>query len=180
MMKIMMMMIMMMAINWNGNVSRKFEIKQGVKQGGLLSADLFKLYSNDTFETLNNTNVGGTIGDIIVCVPGCADDVAVQSNNPHDLQMLVNGFKLNSDTHRCIRQPQKSVVVKPEQRNSQTSSSSSSIKVHPSETRVLSNLCYTRVARDGKWCRLKTGYIQVKKRLCCLHGGFLEQQLVGL
>ena len=95
------------AINWNGNVSRKFEIKQGVKQGGLLSADLFKVYSNDTFETLINTNVGGTIGDINVCAPGCADDVAVQSNNPHDLQILVNGSKLNSDTHRCILQPQK-------------------------------------------------------------------------
>ena len=95
------------AINWNGNVSRKFEIKQGVKQGGLLSADLFKVYSNDTFETLTNTNVGGTIGDINVCAPGCADDVAVQSNNPHDLQILVNGSKLNSDTHRCILQPQK-------------------------------------------------------------------------
>ena len=157
----MIMMMMMMAINWNGNVSRKFEIKQGVKQGGLLSADLFKLYSNDTFETLNNTNVGSTIGDIIVCVPGCADDVAVQSNNPHDLQILVNGSKLNSDTHRCIRQPQKSVVVKPEQRNSQTSSSSS-IKVHPSETRVLSNLCYTRVARDEKWYRLKQAIYRLK------------------
>ena len=41
----------------------------------------------------------------------------------------------------------------------------SSIKVHPSETRVFPNLCCTRVARDGNCCRLKTDCIQVKNDL---------------
>ena len=137
------------AINWNGNVSRKFEIKQGVKQGGLLSADLFKVYSNDTFETLINTNVGGTIGDINVCAPGCADDVAVQSNNPHDLQILANGSKLNSDTHRCILQPQKSVVVKPEQRNSQKYQNSYEWKIGDKSMPVVETATHLGIVRGG-------------------------------
>ena len=137
------------AINWNDNVSRKFEIKQGVKQGGLLSADLFKVYSNDTFETLNNTNLGGTIGNIKVCAPGCADDVAVQSNNPHDLQILVNGSKLNSDTIRCILQPQKSVVVEPEQRNSHKYQNSYEWKIGEKSMPVVETATHLGIVRGG-------------------------------
>ena len=51
-------------INWNNESSEKFEVIQGVKQGGLLSADLYKVYSNDMFDTLDQCGVGGRIGDI--------------------------------------------------------------------------------------------------------------------
>ena len=101
-------------INWNNESSEKFEVIQGVKQGGLLSADLNKVYSNDMFDTLDQCGVGGRIGDIRVAAPGCCDDVAVQSNDPSDLQILVNNSKYYSGLHHYILQPQKSVVVEPE------------------------------------------------------------------
>ena len=100
-------------INWNNESSEKFEVIQGVKQGGLLSADLYKVYSNDMFDTLDQCVVGGRIGDIRVAAPGCCDDVAVQSNDPSDLQILVNNSKYYSGLHHYILQPQKSVVVEP-------------------------------------------------------------------
>ena len=56
----------------------------------------------------------GRIGDIRVAAPGCCDDVAVQRNNPSDLQILVNNSKYYSGLHHYILQPQKSVVVEPE------------------------------------------------------------------
>ena len=101
-------------INWNGEASEKFEVIQGVKQGGLLSADLYKVYSNDLFDTLDQCGVGGRIGDIRIAAPGCCDDVAVQSNDPSELQILVNNSKHYSGLHHYILQPQKSVVIEPE------------------------------------------------------------------
>ena len=52
---------------------------------------------------------------------------------------------------------------------------SSSILVHPSETRVFSNY-----ARDVTVVQIKTEYVQVKNDFLALHGEFLEQQLVRL
>ena len=75
--------------------------------------------SNDTFDTLDNSNAGSKIGDIGTGALGCADDIVVQSNEPSDLQILKNGSKQNSDSHRCILQHQKSVVVEPELKKSQ-------------------------------------------------------------
>ena len=69
-------------VNWNGKL-------QGVNQGGLLSADLYKVYSDDMFNTLDHSGAGGRIADICVAAPGYCDDVHV----PSDLQILINGSK---------------------------------------------------------------------------------------
>ena len=66
------------------------------------------------FDTLDQCGVGGRIGNIRVAAPGCCDDVAVQSNEPSDLQILVNISKHNCGLHHYILQPQKSVAVEPE------------------------------------------------------------------
>lgn len=33
-------------VKLNGNVSEKFQVKQGMRQGGILSTDLYKMYGN--------------------------------------------------------------------------------------------------------------------------------------
>ena len=75
--------------------------------------DLYKVCSNNLFDTLNQCGVGGRIGDIRIAAPGCCDDVAVQSNDPSDLQILVNNSKHYSGLHHYIQQQQKSVVTGP-------------------------------------------------------------------
>ena len=35
------------AVKWNGLLSRKFRVEQGVRQGGILSTDYYKLYKNN-------------------------------------------------------------------------------------------------------------------------------------
>ena len=98
------------AVKWNGHVSSLLEISQGVKQGGLLSADLYKVYGEDLLHQLQFSNVGGRIGCICLNAAACAEDVVLLSNSPGDLQILIGSSVTYSGQHRYILQPQKSVV----------------------------------------------------------------------
>ncbi|VDI43317.1 Hypothetical predicted protein, partial [Mytilus galloprovincialis] len=84
---------------------------QGVKQGGLLSADLYKVYIEDLLSTFENTTSGSEIGETLINAVACADDVAIVSENPHELQYLVNIAAQYSEDHHYLLQPQKSVVI---------------------------------------------------------------------
>ena len=48
-------------VKWNGKVSSPFEIKQGVRQGGILSTLHYKLFSNDLLLLLRKLGVGISI-----------------------------------------------------------------------------------------------------------------------
>ena len=65
-------------------------IEQGVRQGGALSADLYKVYVNPLLDRLSNSGLGGKIGNINCCAPTCADDVALIANNPFNIQTMVD------------------------------------------------------------------------------------------
>ncbi|VDI78956.1 Hypothetical predicted protein [Mytilus galloprovincialis] len=98
-------------VKWRNNTSQIFEIEQGVRQGGAISADLYKLYVNPLLNILSGTGLGGHIGDIGCCAPTCADDVAIISNNPMELQMLIDIAANFSKREGYTLQPTKSVVI---------------------------------------------------------------------
>ena len=50
---------------WNSAYSDVFKVDQGVHQGRILSADLYKLYDNGLFDRLQLTGVGCHIGEIL-------------------------------------------------------------------------------------------------------------------
>ena len=50
-----------------------------VKQGGILSPRLFNIYMNDLSVLLNNSNIGDTIGGILVNHISYADDMCLIS-----------------------------------------------------------------------------------------------------
>ena len=95
----------------NNQISQEFYSSQGVKQGALLSADLYKLYLEDMLNTLSLYKIGCTIGSINVNAVACADDVALISDTPYDLQILLNTAVLYSQKHHYTLQPQKSVII---------------------------------------------------------------------
>ena len=66
---------------WNSAYSDVFKVDQGVHQGRILSADLYKLYDYGLFDRLQLTGKGCHIGEILCVVPGCADDSAVLAEN---------------------------------------------------------------------------------------------------
>ena len=51
-------------IKWKGHISEEFKIEQGDRQGGTLSADLYKIYINQLLDLMQESNLGAKIGNI--------------------------------------------------------------------------------------------------------------------
>jgi uncharacterized membrane-anchored protein len=62
----------------------------GVRQEGILSTDLYKLYINPLLDRLQDVGIGLKIGNINVNNTGCADDIALLSTQLSDAQIMVN------------------------------------------------------------------------------------------
>jgi hypothetical protein len=77
-------------VKCHGVLSRSFMEKQGVRQGGIPSTELFKARGDDLLQTISRSCLGFTVGTIDVAAPTCADDIALISDNPITLQALLN------------------------------------------------------------------------------------------
>jgi hypothetical protein len=62
--------------------------ERGVKQGGLLSVELYKLCIEDLLKTYENSKLGCRIGTLTINAITCANDIALVCDNPYDLQCL--------------------------------------------------------------------------------------------
>ncbi|CAC5415183.1 unnamed protein product [Mytilus coruscus] len=58
-------------VKWKGTISDSFNIHQGVRQGGILSPFLYKVYVNNLLEDLKSHNLGLKIGTNYVGCPTC-------------------------------------------------------------------------------------------------------------
>jgi hypothetical protein len=65
---------------------QNFNIKQGVRQGGVLSTHLYKSYINDLPLELEKRGLGLTIGLEYCGSPLCADDIVLMSTDDEDIQ----------------------------------------------------------------------------------------------
>ena len=65
------------AAKWQGQISEKLHVGQGVRQGGILRTDLHKVYNNRLLDRLERTAIGARIGNVCYVAPTCADDVAL-------------------------------------------------------------------------------------------------------
>ena len=95
-----------------GQISPTYVNQQGVRQGGVLSADLFKVYNNGTLERIEDSGKGATIGQFGVQAPACADDVTVMSNTSSGLQSLIYICDDTSQMDGYVNQEVKSVIMK--------------------------------------------------------------------
>lgn len=100
------------SVKWQGQISPTYVNQQGVRQGGVLSADLFKVYNNGTLERIEDSGKGATIGEIGVQAPTCADDVTAMSNTSCGLQSLIYICDDTSKMDGYVNQEVKSVVMK--------------------------------------------------------------------
>ena len=76
-------------IRIGGMHSRQYAVRQGVKQGGILSPSLYKLYISDLLEGLREARMGLTIGSIYLGTPACADDVVLASSSTAELNGMI-------------------------------------------------------------------------------------------
>ena len=78
------------AVKWQGEISEQFRVEQGVRQGGILSTDLYKVYNDGLLDRLTIAENATRIGPIICVAPTCADDCAVGADGPGILQSLLD------------------------------------------------------------------------------------------
>jgi hypothetical protein len=106
------------AVKWIGQTSTFFKVSQGVRQGVILSADLYNIYVNPLLDRLNKTGLGAKVGDIICNTSACADDVTINTYSDHDVQILLDIVADFANQERYELQPSKtnSVRIKPSHR----------------------------------------------------------------
>ena len=74
-------------------------IKNGVKQGAILSAILYCVYTNGLFEELHRMNIGCCVGRNYVGVLGYADDLYLMSPSVDGLQEMLKVCEKYAQTH---------------------------------------------------------------------------------
>ena len=75
-----------MYVKWGSTMSSKFQVTNGVRQGGVLSPLLFDVYVNELSELLNESGIGGTLINHMLY----ADDICIVSLSSSGLQHLLN------------------------------------------------------------------------------------------
>ncbi len=99
-------------IKWTGDLSEAFGISQGVRQGGILSTHLYKLYVNNLLLDLESYNLGKFIGSTYIGCPTCADDVLLIADSSSELQEMLSLAYTYSTESRYNIHPTKSAVVR--------------------------------------------------------------------
>ena len=97
--------------NGRGAVTEQFDVGQGVRQGGILSTDLYKVYGNGLLDRHTTSGLGCHIGEICCVAPTCADDLAAATSSLTALQKIVFNSVDYSIMERYLLQPVKSVIV---------------------------------------------------------------------
>ena len=79
-----------MFIRWRNSCSNKFYVTNGDKQGGILSPALFNVYMNNLSVTLNQSGIGGFLGDSLVNHICYADDLCLIALSSSGMQHLLD------------------------------------------------------------------------------------------
>jgi hypothetical protein len=99
-------------VNWAGTISFPFSIKNGVRQGGVLSPYLFSFYIDDLTSVLRNTAVGCYFGSVFAGVVIYADDIVLLSPSVRGLRMLINATYDFATSHKLSFNPEKSFCIR--------------------------------------------------------------------
>lgn len=96
---------------WDGTVSDPFPILQGVRQGGVLSPLLYITFIDELMKILRNKDLGckllGRYSGLVVL----ADDVALLSSSPSELQAMLDVVDSYTKRWRYKINPSKSCVI---------------------------------------------------------------------
>ena len=86
-------------VRWAGEESRFLNICNGVKQGAILSAILYCVYTNGIFQQLRRMKIGCFVGGSYVGILGYADDLYLMSPTLDGLQEMLKMCEAYADTH---------------------------------------------------------------------------------
>ena len=102
-----------LTVRWGNTYSNNFLVSNGVKQGGILSPRLFNIhvYMNDMSVLLNDSNIGGKIGGILVNHLSYADDICLISLSSRGMSQLLEICSNFAITHSLTYNTKKSMCM---------------------------------------------------------------------
>ena len=86
-------------VKWNNETCYFFDIGNGVKQGAVLSAVFYCVYTNGLFKELRRMAIGFCIGQNYVGVIGYADDLFLMCPTLDGLQKMLNVCEMYASDH---------------------------------------------------------------------------------
>ena len=98
-------------VKWNGVTSYSFDVRSGVRQGGVLSPHLFAIYIDDLIVELRNLEVGCHILDLFVAAIVYADDICLLAPSRSALQTLLDKCESYGLSWCLSYNPRKSKVM---------------------------------------------------------------------
>ena len=77
-------------VRWDGYLGTWFDVTAGVRQGGILSPDLYNIYVDDLVYILKSSGVGCHVADTFAAALFYADDICILSPSLKGLQRLLD------------------------------------------------------------------------------------------
>ena len=100
-----------LSVSYGGTYYRNWNIKSGVRQGGILSAFLFSYYIDDIVKRVAAENIGCRLGITKVTVQAYADDIAQVAPTAGGLKILLDVISKTIDDHKLLFNTDKIKVV---------------------------------------------------------------------
>ena len=101
----------MSCIIMNSKLTSPFDVRTGLKQGGILSSFLFNFYINNLIEECIALNIGALIDSSNTSIIGYADDLTLISPNDEQLQILLDKCTEYGLKWRIKFNPNKSHII---------------------------------------------------------------------
>ena len=89
-------------VRWGSTLSEKFMVKNGVRQGAVLSPTLFSLYMNTLLLQLKDSGFGCHVGNEFYGALAYADDIALLCPSRTGLQEMLNICKKYFEIHKIV------------------------------------------------------------------------------
>ena len=86
-------------VRWNNSDSQQFPLRNGVKQGAVLSAILYCLYMNDLYQILRKKKYGCWINGEYSGILGYSDDILLQSPSINALKEMLKTCENYANEH---------------------------------------------------------------------------------
>ena len=86
-------------VRWNGNFSNFFTMRNGVRQGAVLSAIFYCVYMNDLFKILRSSKYGCWVNGDFFGILGYSDDNFLLAPSLHALQQMLAICERYADSH---------------------------------------------------------------------------------
>lgn len=98
-------------VKWENTIGRKFNMVNGVKQGGILSPKFFTVYIDALFTDLEKSGFGCFLNDCYYGALGYADDIALIAGSKSDLQHMLDICTTFAASKSLLFNPNKSAFL---------------------------------------------------------------------